>query len=66
MNLQIKIIRIIINIVIIIVIIIIIATTIIALFGNQERINFAFETLFETGVDEMSWDDVVSKDLKYN
>lgn len=24
----------------------------------KERINFAFETLFETGVDEMSWDDV--------
>ena len=26
----------------------------------QERINFHFETLFETGVDEMSWDDTVS------
>ena len=26
----------------------------------QERINFEFETMFETGVDEMSWDDTVS------
>ena len=26
----------------------------------EERINFEYETLFETGVDEMSWDDTVS------
>ena len=25
----------------------------------QERINFEFEKMFETGVDEMSWDDTV-------
>lgn len=26
----------------------------------QERVDRSFETLFETGVDEMSWDDTVS------
>lgn len=26
----------------------------------QERVNMEFETMFETGVDEMSWDDTVS------
>lgn len=26
----------------------------------QSRVNFEFETMFETGVDEMSWDDTVS------
>ena len=26
----------------------------------QERVNFEFETMFETGVDEMNWDDTVS------
>ena len=30
------------------------------IFADKERINFDFETLFETGVDEMSWDDTVS------
>ncbi|PVD22640.1 hypothetical protein C0Q70_15895 [Pomacea canaliculata] len=25
--------------------------------GDEERVNLSFETLFETGVDEMSWDD---------
>ena len=25
----------------------------------KERVNFLFETLFETGVDENSWDDTV-------
>ena len=25
----------------------------------EDRVNYAFETLFETGVDEMSWDDTV-------
>ncbi len=29
------------------------------LFQPEERVNFEFETLFETGVDEMSWDDTV-------
>ena len=28
-------------------------------FSWQKRINRAFETMFETGVDEMSWDDTV-------
>ena len=28
--------------------------------SSQERVNFDFETMFETGVDEMSWDDTVS------
>ena len=27
----------------------------------QERVNLTFETMFETGVDEMSWDDTVSR-----
>ena len=30
----------------------------------QERINFEYEKLFETGVDEMSWDDTVCGMLK--
>lgn len=29
----------------------------------QKRVNRAFETMFETGVDEMSWDDTVRKGL---
>ena len=29
----------------------------------QERIDFYFETLFETGVDEMSWDDTVNENI---
>lgn len=30
----------------------------------QERVNLEFETMFETGVDEMSWDDTVRSILK--
>ena len=28
-------------------------------FQSKDRVNLTFETMFETGVDEMSWDDVV-------
>jgi hypothetical protein len=30
------------------------------LIESHERVDFEFESLFETGVDEMSWDDIVS------
>jgi hypothetical protein len=29
----------------------------------QKRVNREFETMFETGVDEMSWDDTVSDNV---
>lgn len=29
------------------------------IFVFQKRVNFEFEKMFETGVDEMSWDDTV-------
>ncbi|XP_063962485.1 uncharacterized protein LOC135155919 [Lytechinus pictus] len=31
----------------------------------EERVNFEYETMFETGVDEMSWDDTVSMQLNF-
>lgn len=30
----------------------------------QKRVNRHFEIMFETGVDEMSWDDTVSKRVR--
>ena len=31
----------------------------------SERVNLEFETTFETGVDEMSWDDTVSLKIAF-
>ena len=31
----------------------------------QKRVNRHFEIMFETGVDEMSWDDTVSKRVRW-